>query len=88
MVESEEREEKKHLGFLNGEGISKEGQSKKAKEASKLAMKESILIMIIISSKEQNQNHNNNNNNNNKVSLTYCLFCDVVVQNSNGVFNK
>jgi hypothetical protein len=46
--------------------------------------------MIIISSKEQSQNHNNNNNNNNniKVSLTYCLFCDVVVQNSNGVFNK
>jgi hypothetical protein len=68
VLESEEKEEKKHLGFLNWEGISKESQSKKAKEARKLVMKESILIMCI--------------------SLTCCLFCDVVVQNSNGVFNK
>jgi hypothetical protein len=42
VLESEEKEEKKHLGFLNWEGTSKEGQSKKAKEARKLAMKESM----------------------------------------------
>ncbi len=36
MLESEEKEEKKHLGFLNWEGISKEGQSKKSKRGKEI----------------------------------------------------
>lgn len=74
MLESEEKEEKKHLGFLNWEGRSKEGQSRKAKEARKLAMKESILIMIIFSIKEQSQNHNIINNNKSSRVLNPHLF--------------
>ncbi len=50
MLESEEKEEKKHLGIFELGG-NKQGSlakvKKKQKDASKLAMKESILIMFV-----------------------------------------